>query len=255
MRARIRTVKPEFYNDGKLGRLGHTTRDFFRSSWTFCCDQGHHPLDPDELSIKVYPYDNEMDGKKVAGMIHDLVTARRYVLYEAGGSHYLYIPTWLRHQKINRPTECNHPEPSQSNIITDTKDIKAALDKSLVVKPVASTPRPAKIQPRNEHKDRESAQRILEYLNDKCGRGFSVTSETNTGLVTYHLAKGYTEEDFCLVVDVKKAEFLKKKGMKDYLRPSTLFGKENFPIYVEQARETGERPTAADEAARLLEDQ
>ena len=110
MRARIRSVKPEFYNDGNMGRLGHVVRDFFRSTWTYFCDYGHHPLDPDELSVKVYPYDNDMDGKKVAEIIRNLVTAGRYTLYEADGSYYLYIPTWLKHQKIQHKTLCNHPQ-------------------------------------------------------------------------------------------------------------------------------------------------
>jgi len=248
--SRIRTVKPGYYTDGTLGRLGHITRDFYRSSWTFFCDQAHHPLDPQELSVKVYPYDSDMNHKRVADMIFRLAIAGRYTVYEHGGKHWLYITNW-HHQRIDKPTTCRCPAPKDGTVITDPFKIKAAINQAMG----ATFPTPtAKEIPENKRPDRKTAARVLEYLNDQCKRNFSIDSPTNQGVIIHLIKVGHKEKDFMSVIDFKKKEFGSRKEMRGYLRPSTLFKKDKFPTYLEQAKEDLTRPTAADEAEALLDE-
>lgn len=51
-RPRIRTVKPEYWTDGKIKRLSDSCALFYIALWNFCDDEGKHRLDYDELAGK-----------------------------------------------------------------------------------------------------------------------------------------------------------------------------------------------------------
>ena len=50
--ARIRSIKPQFWTDGKIARLPKSTALFFIALWTFADDYGYFTLDTRELSLK-----------------------------------------------------------------------------------------------------------------------------------------------------------------------------------------------------------
>ncbi len=66
-------------------------------------------------------------------------------------------------------------------------------------------------------------QEVIEYLNDKAGTSFRVTSATTKALVTARCNDGFTLDDFKSVID-KKVDEWKDTEMAVYIRPSTLFG-------------------------------
>ena len=94
--ARIRSIKPQFWTDGKIRRLSDTTALFFISLWNFCDDSGFIELDTLEISMKVARWRSQdimrlLRGLHGAGMIR-LSTSHGLVM----------IASW-QHQKIDKP--------------------------------------------------------------------------------------------------------------------------------------------------------
>lgn len=65
---------------------------------------------------------------------------------------------------------------------------------------------------------------IIDYLNNKAGKGFKATTSDTQKHINARLAEGFTIDDFKAVIDQKCAEW-KGTEMKKYLRPETLFGR------------------------------
>lgn len=77
------------------------------------------------------------------------------------------------------------------------------------------------------------ATEVVDYLNEKTGKHFKVTSSANTRFITARAKEGYTAEDFKKVIDTKTAEW-KGTDMEQYLRPETLFSASKFESYLNQ---------------------
>lgn len=75
----------------------------------------------------------------------------------------------------------------------------------------------------------------LDYLNEQTGSEFKRT-KTSLGPINARLREGFTVDDLRAVVDFKSWEWGGKPEMRQYLRPTTLFGPEKFPGYLAGAR-------------------
>ncbi len=90
---------------------------------------------------------------------------------------------------------------------------------------------------------KETATRVLLYLNEKAKRNFKATYNNNrkhpTGSLVYIIARlkeGYTEEQCKRVVDVKVSHWLNDTEMDKHLNYTTLFRPLKFPLYLEQKK-------------------
>lgn len=70
---------------------------------------------------------------------------------------------------------------------------------------------------------------LIRYLNEKTGSRYTPDMAVNQ--IWDLLEQGYTEADMRKVIDRKYAEWWNDEKMRDYLRPSTLFGSK-FPEYL-----------------------
>lgn len=82
------------------------------------------------------------------------------------------------------------------------------------------------------------APEILEYLNQKTGKKFSLKSKHISSLISARFNEGHTIEDFQKVIDLKTSQWLNDPKMDAYLRPKTLFSASNFESYLNE-RGTG----------------
>lgn len=76
-------------------------------------------------------------------------------------------------------------------------------------------------------------ERIVEYLNQKCGTRYRPDTGETKKFINGRLSEGYTEDDFYTVID-KKAEEWTGTEWEKYLKPNTLFRPANFESYVNQ---------------------
>ncbi|MCG7403045.1 hypothetical protein [Caballeronia zhejiangensis] len=138
--ARIRTIKPEFWTNPQLARCSVSARLLFIGTWNFADDHGNLPRDPDRLKMQVFPADNiEVEPLIVSLINHGLlieysVSAHERLTENALNTHgglterslstpenkasfadrFLHIPTFAKHQKINRPGRPLYPSPDKA---------------------------------------------------------------------------------------------------------------------------------------------
>lgn len=109
--ARIRTTKPEFYSDPDVGRLSLEARYLYKGTWSFADDAGRIPADPRFLKASVFPFDDKIGVRKVKNLLSELVDLGKVVEYEVDGISYLYLPTFRKHQRIDKPQAPRYPPP------------------------------------------------------------------------------------------------------------------------------------------------
>lgn len=95
--ARIRSIKPEFWTDGKVVSLPYAARLLFMGAWNFArCDQGHLDDDAVALKLKVLPAD-DVDPNE---LLEALVSSGLINRHTADGRTFLHIHRFTEHQKV-----------------------------------------------------------------------------------------------------------------------------------------------------------
>ena len=77
---------------------------------------------------------------------------------------------------------------------------------------------------------RESAKRVLRFLNDKTGKKFPFV-EGNLGFIVARLAEGASEQDCKTVIARKRMDWFDNPEMRQFLRPATIFDPVKFAQY------------------------
>jgi len=97
----------------------------------------------------------------------------------------------------------------------------------------------------------EIAQRALDHLNEVTERTGAARFTSPTSAKA-RVQDGATAEDLLLVIDFCHAMWWRDPKMETFVRPKTLFGKENFPDYLARARKWRDegRPAMLGGAAR-----
>jgi translation initiation factor IF-1 len=104
--ARIRTIKPEFFDDPDVAELSMEARLLFIGLWTQADREGRLEDDMRRLKVKVFPYD-PVDVESLAVELHGGDMIRRY--QDSDGKRYIWITKFTTHQ---RP----HPKEPESRI-------------------------------------------------------------------------------------------------------------------------------------------
>lgn len=116
--ARIRTIKPEFFQHEGLYEAevetGLPLRLAFSGLWCQCDKEGRFEWRPRRLKLNILPWD-EVDFSRV---LDALATRGFIVKYASEGEEFGHIPSWRRHQVINnRERESELPEPNENNTL------------------------------------------------------------------------------------------------------------------------------------------
>jgi uncharacterized phage protein (TIGR02220 family) len=80
------------------------------------------------------------------------------------------------------------------------------------------------------------AERAVNYLNTKADRKFVFDGKGTLQLFTAEWALKYGINQYKGVIDYLVLKWKDDPSMERYLRPSTLFGRDKFPEYLEEAR-------------------
>jgi hypothetical protein len=106
--ARIRTIKPEFPQSETIGKLSRDARLLFIQLWTVADDSGRARGNVAYLSGALFPYDDDAK-TKMKKWLGELDAAGCIRQYEVDGKQYLDIPSFLKHQRIDKPSESRLP--------------------------------------------------------------------------------------------------------------------------------------------------
>lgn len=110
-RPRIRSLKPEMWQDEKVGRLSLGARLLFVGLISLADDEGRFRALPVVMLAHVFPYDPGAV-RKLDAWTDELLGEGLIALYSADGTRYGLLPGFTEHQRINRPTPSELPAPS-----------------------------------------------------------------------------------------------------------------------------------------------
>jgi hypothetical protein len=97
--ARIRNIKPEFFDDEGLGALSLGARLCFIGLWTQADRAGRLEDRPVRLKVRLFPFD---DAISVETLIDELVGEGCVVRYRVQSKPYLFIPKFSEHQYLSK---------------------------------------------------------------------------------------------------------------------------------------------------------
>ena len=113
--ARIRTVKPEFWQDEDVGSLPPEARLLFIAAWNIADDEGLLVWTPAFLRAQVFAYD-DLALDDVRGLMDKIVKVGFIHPYAGpNGKKYGWVINFRKHQKIDKPQKPKHPVPSIQN--------------------------------------------------------------------------------------------------------------------------------------------
>jgi len=114
---RIRTIKPEFWEDETIGLLSFGARLLFIASWNLADDEGLLRWTPEYLKASAFVYDRSVTAEQVAGWMEEIEANGLAFNYVGGktGQRYAWIINFRKHQRINRPQPGKMPAPSLQN--------------------------------------------------------------------------------------------------------------------------------------------
>ncbi|MBR2064672.1 MAG: hypothetical protein IJ971_08270 [Bacteroidales bacterium] len=117
--ARIRTIKPEFWEDEKLAKLPVHARLLFIGTWNFADDNGALLANPVLMKSHIFPYE-DIEISTISEWIDMLVENGMLIRTTYNGKDYLVIRKFLIHQKINRKSiRINIPLPVVLQVIDE----------------------------------------------------------------------------------------------------------------------------------------
>jgi hypothetical protein len=114
---RIRTVKPEFWEDEVVGLLPRDARLLFISTFNMADDEGLLRWTPAYIKAQTFMYDDDLTLKHVESLMGMLADAGLVFPYIGGVARQqmAVVVNFRKHQKINRPQKSKLPPPSLGN--------------------------------------------------------------------------------------------------------------------------------------------
>ena len=108
---RIRTIKPSFWTDEKIGKLPVGARLLFIGLWNLADDEGIVVWNASYIRGQLFPYDVKITMVSIKQWMDNIASLKLVaVLEDAQKNSYGYIRAWHKHQVINRPQPTEHKE-------------------------------------------------------------------------------------------------------------------------------------------------
>jgi len=195
--ARIRTIKPEFFEDEALAKLTAHERLLFIGTWLLADKNGVLEYRPEWIKAKVFPYENG-ETVDVSRMLPRLVSGGYLVRYRVDGREYLAVRNFSKHQRItgkeaqgegryplppddickeHQPGNAGeapekHPDAQEQG--TGNREQGTGNEvHSHAGKPATPTPKPAKHRRLTPVRDNPpTIQEVCDYANERVAAGF-----------------------------------------------------------------------------------
>ena len=115
--ARIRSIKPEHWNDKELANLPLPAHLLWIGMWNFSDDAGIIEADPLLIRSQVFPRRTDIRTEQMEQWLGQLVKARFVIPFEYNGSGYYIHRTFSTHQKIEKPKVSKIPNEVILNVL------------------------------------------------------------------------------------------------------------------------------------------
>ena len=109
--ARIRSCKPEFYDNESLAELPLEVRYLYRAMWHWLDMVGLGPRGAKYWKAKVFPYDEKISTENVECFLLQLKKQKRLFIVEHEGKQFLYCPDMPAHQHFHKSEQAKYSIP------------------------------------------------------------------------------------------------------------------------------------------------
>lgn len=100
--ARIRSIKPEFWDDEHIASLPMECRLFYIGCWTFADDQGVFNANPSFLKSRIFPYDDDLKVSDVKAWLKKLEDMKMIIPFTHKRDSYYVVRTFADHQVVDK---------------------------------------------------------------------------------------------------------------------------------------------------------
>jgi hypothetical protein len=97
-------IKPSFWEDEKLAIVSRDARLTYIAMWNFSDDYGVIKGHYNWLKNTIYPYECEITIELFSTWMKELEELKRIVPFKVSGERYYFMPKFIEHQVINRPS-------------------------------------------------------------------------------------------------------------------------------------------------------
>lgn len=106
-------MKPDFWEDEKIGTISRDARLLFIATWNLADDTGILRWSAPYLKASVFMYDDDLGTLEVGDLMEELTKNDLVIRYtvEKTGQVLAQIPNFRKHQVINRPQPSKFPRP------------------------------------------------------------------------------------------------------------------------------------------------
>jgi 5-methylcytosine-specific restriction endonuclease McrA len=115
--ARIRTIKPEFWEDESIGTLSHGARLLFLGCLNLSDDEGLLRWNEMYLGSTIFPYD-DIKGETVSKWMSELINAELIFIYRSVKTNQQIglIVAFHKHQRVDKPQAPKFPAPNYRDV-------------------------------------------------------------------------------------------------------------------------------------------
>lgn len=115
--ARIRTIKPDFWEDETIASLTRDARLLFIATFNMADDEGLLRWSPSYVKAQAFIYDEDVTVEFTEQLMEELTEAGLIYAYTGGKTNQRLgmIVNFRKHQKVNRPQPSKLPAPSLQN--------------------------------------------------------------------------------------------------------------------------------------------
>lgn len=111
--ARIRTIKPEFWDSPDTARASLRARLLYIAMWNWADDWGIGSANPKQLAAFAFPNDDDFSASELPTLAKEVSDCFGVVLYEVNRRPYYCIPSWDEHQRTERKARRVNPPPPE----------------------------------------------------------------------------------------------------------------------------------------------
>ena len=102
---RIRAIKPQFWIDEGLAEVCREARLLYIGLWNLCDDRGVFEYRAAKIRVQLFPYDADITNGKMDEWLQELNISGHIIYFQENSKDYGYIPTFLKHQEIKKPSK------------------------------------------------------------------------------------------------------------------------------------------------------
>jgi hypothetical protein len=100
--ARIRYLKPGFFDDTELAELSRDARMLYAGLWCYSDRDGISEDDPKLIKRNIFPYDDDLTIKAITALLDEIVLGGFLRRFTYDGKKYFYCPTLSKHQNFHK---------------------------------------------------------------------------------------------------------------------------------------------------------